>query len=59
MYKTFAIFLKENKANPAENQNLTVCLQQSDILFPEKHSTIYLELRAEDLQYEQKKLNAR
>ena len=34
-------------------------MQQSDKLFPEKHSKIYLELLAEYFQYEQKKLNAR
>ena len=28
-------------------------MQQSDILFPEKHSTIYFELLAEHIQYEE------
>ena len=28
-------------------------MQQSDILFPEKHSTIYFELLAEHIQYDQ------
>ena len=32
---------------------------QSEILFPEKHNTIYFELLSEHFQYEQKKWNAR
>ena len=33
-------------------------MQQADILFPEKRSSIYLKLIAEHIHYEQKKLNA-
>ena len=37
------VFISKRKlSNPADlNQKWTVCMQQADILFPEKHSTIY------------------
>ena len=54
VFYPFYILSKSSKKTQNDS-----CIQQSDILFSEKHSTIYLELLAEHFQYEQNKLNAR